>query len=96
MPLQMCIRVMKNSVFNFESTYTDLPEVFFSEVKPEPVSSPEVAVFNDELAQSLGMEFSSLSNMERAELLSGNQLPDCSRPFSQAYAGHQFGHFTIF
>ena len=30
-----------------------------------------------------------------SKLFSGNLLPEGSRTISQAYAGHQFGHFTI-
>ena len=41
------------------------------------------------------MDFSSLNNEEQADLFSGQQIPKGSAPFSQAYAGHQFGHFTI-
>ena len=38
---------------------------------------------------------SNLGENGQAELFSGNQLPKGSEPFAQAYAGHQFGHFTI-
>ena len=32
---------------------------------------------------------------EAADLFSGNRFPEGSQPLSQAYAGHQFGHFAI-
>ena len=33
--------------------------------------------------------------LDAALLLSGNRLPPGSEPIAQAYAGHQFGHFTM-
>ena len=86
---------MNECGFNFQTTYTNLPEPFFSEVSPEPVASPSVVIVNKELASSMGLDFSSLSKKEQSALFSGNQLPKGSTPFAQAYAGHQFGHFTI-
>ncbi|MDO5102512.1 MAG: protein adenylyltransferase SelO [Lautropia sp.] len=32
---------------------------------------------------------------EAAELFSGNRFPEGAQPLSQAYAGHQFGHFAM-
>ncbi len=86
---------MKNCGFNFDKTYTTLPKQFFSELNPDRVPSPAIVIVNNTLAQSLGLDFSGLSNLEQAALFTGNQLPQGSSPFSQAYAGHQFGHFTI-
>ena len=34
-------------------------------------------------------------SLDAALLLSGNRLPPGSEPIAQAYAGHQFGHFTM-
>ena len=36
-----------------------------------------------------------MTNQEKANFFSGNEIPTNLTPFSQAYAGHQFGHFTI-
>jgi len=81
--------------FNFENTYTQLPEVFFTQMSPEHVSAPELVVLNSTLADELGLEFSGLGSVEQAQMLSGNILPEGAVPFAQAYAGHQFGNFTI-
>ena len=35
-----------------------------------------------------------LDGPEGAAIFAGNALPDGARPIAQAYAGHQFGHFT--
>ena len=42
----------------------------------------------------MNLDFSKLSSTESAALLSGNTLIADSDPIAQAYAGHQFGHFT--
>lgn len=81
--------------FRFDTTYTTLPEQFFTKLKPEPVAAPAVVVINNELAETLGLDFSVLSDQQQAALFSGNQIPEDTIPFSQAYAGHQFGHFTV-
>ena len=36
----------------------------------------------------------SADSPEAAAVFAGNALPDGARPIAQAYAGHQFGHFT--
>ena len=78
-----------------ESTYAELPEVFFSKLSPTPVRQPEIIIFNQELADEIGLNLSDLSINERTEFLSGNFVPKSLEPFAQAYAGHQFGNFTM-
>ena len=73
----------------------NLPSEFYSYVKPKKVISPELAIFNDDLCKELGFDFSSLSPEDISHLLCGNTIPDGSSLIAQAYAGHQFGHFTM-
>lgn len=86
---------MKETGFNFQNTYTDLPSAFYHVDSPVEFAKPEVVVVNEELEASLGLDFSLLSEDEKALLFCGNAIPDGSVPFSQAYAGHQFGNFTM-
>ena len=51
-----------------------------------------MVVFNHPLAESLGLNATVLA--DRAAILAGNELPDGAAPLAQAYAGHQYGHFT--
>ena len=85
---------MKKSGFNFATTYMTLPEYFYTEGKPETVASPHIIIMNSPLAASLGLTLSDFTAKKLAALFSGNRLPEGATPFSQAYAGHQFGHFT--
>ena len=86
---------MKNFGFSFDTTYTTLPKQFFSESEISKVPDPKTVIFNKELADNMGLDFSGCSDLDKANLFSGNQLPLGATPFSQAYAGHQFGHFTM-
>jgi uncharacterized protein YdiU (UPF0061 family) len=52
-------------------------------------------IFNDKLGDEIGLDLSGMSEEERTKLLSGNLVPDETEPLAQAYAGHQFGNFTM-
>ena len=79
----------------FDNTYSNLPESFVSKISPIPVKSPELTIFNYNLAEELGLNFSLIDKKELSKLFSGNSLPEGSEAIAQAYAGHQFGHFTM-
>ena len=81
--------------WRFDNTYSKLPESFISESSPVQIKSPELIILNDSLSNELGLNFSSMLKEELSKLFSGNLLPEGSRTISQAYAGHQFGHFTM-
>ena len=81
--------------WRFDNTYSKLPDPFISNTSPIPVKSPELIILNDNLAKQLGLNFSLISKKELANLFSGNSLPEGSKSIAQAYAGHQFGHFTM-
>mgnify|MGYP001405981291 FL=1 len=86
---------MTCSGFKFDNTYLQLPEMFYTKLLPSPVPKPEIVILNTQLAMELGLNFSHTSLDNQAELFSGNQIPKSAEPFAQAYAGHQFGHFSI-
>ncbi|MEK9726738.1 MAG: YdiU family protein [Candidatus Margulisiibacteriota bacterium] len=81
--------------FNFDNSYLRLPSALYSQCMPSSVCAPELVILNDELAQSMALNFSILAQQDLAMLFSGNHCPQGAVPFSQAYAGHQFGHFTM-
>lgn len=81
--------------WNFDNSYRRLPQFFYSEQTPAKVSSPTLVMFNERLANQLGLHAESLHSDEGAEIFSGNRLPDGAEPIAQAYAGHQFGYFTM-
>ncbi len=81
--------------WKFDNTYSKLSETFREFVKPTPVHNPEIVIFNHQLAQELNLDFSKISNIELSKIFSGNILPQETQTLAQAYAGHQFGHFTM-
>jgi uncharacterized protein YdiU (UPF0061 family) len=76
-------------------TYAELPQLFYSDAAPVAVRDPQLVVFNRPVATKLGLEPEALEGPEGAAIFAGNTLPSCARPLAQAYAGHQFGHFTF-
>lgn len=84
-----------NIGWNFANSYTNLPTFFFTNLQPTPVHSPKLMIFNDSLATSLGLDVQSLRSEEGIAVLAGNVTPEGASALAQAYAGHQFGHFTM-
>lgn len=80
--------------WNLEHSYADLPTVFFSQLHPTPVAKPKLVVLNESLAAELGLNAEALRNDDGVAVLAGNAVPEGAVPLAQAYAGHQFGHFT--
>lgn len=93
MPLPR-VNTQKTVGWSFDNSYAKLPENFYSRIAPENVRKPRVVIINHALSQELGLNLQLLTDEQLADLLSGNLLPDGAEPISQAYAGHQFGHFT--
>ena len=81
--------------WHFDNTYSKLSDTFKEKVKPTPVHSPELVVLNDRLAKDLTLDFSKIEKKDLSQIFSGNTLPEGSSTLAQAYAGHQFGHFTM-
>jgi len=81
--------------WHFDNTYSKLSNTFKEEVKPTPVHNPELVVLNDQLAKDLNLDFSKIEKKDLSQIFSGNTLPKGSTTIAQAYAGHQFGHFTM-
>src|SRR5215212_11610521 len=83
------------SGWRLEHTYASLPELFYSPAVPTRVREPRLTVFNRTLAVALGLDPDALDGPGGAAIFAGNALPEGARPIAQAYAGHQFGHFTV-
>lgn len=81
--------------WNFDNSYLRLPELFYVRQNPVPVREPRIAAFNRTLAESLGLDAEALSGDAGAACFAGNRLPAEAEPIAQAYAGHQFGYFTM-
>ena len=78
---------MTTLIQNYDSLLT--------KIKPLPVKNPKLVLFNHSLSDELDLDFKNIKEKEIADIFSGNKLPEGTETFAQAYAGHQFGHFTI-
>ncbi|MBM7553243.1 protein adenylyltransferase SelO [Thalassobacillus pellis] len=81
--------------WNFDNSYARLPEMLYEITDPVQVRAPESVFFNKTLAASLGLNAENLENAEGMEVFGGNRIPEGALPIAQAYAGHQFGNFTM-
>ncbi len=86
--------------WQFENTYAQLPALFFSKCAPTAVRAPTLVKFNHGLATTLGLldestQAGAAQRIPLAHEFAGNALPAGAEPLAQAYAGHQFGGFSV-
>src|SRR3954469_9595342 len=81
--------------WRFDNTYARLPDVLSNPASPVAVREPRVAILNHGLADELGLDLGAIPPEAAAALFAGQDLPAGSRPIAQAYAGHQYGGFTM-
>ena len=80
--------------WNFDNSYSKLPELFFKRQEPEKVSVPKLIILNRPLAISIGLNPDLLESENQVAVFAGNNMPEGAMPLAQAYAGHQFGYFN--
>lgn len=81
--------------WRLEHTYATLPAPLFARVGPSPARSPRLVLLNRPLAAELGLDADALADESGAAVFAGAALPPGAGPIAQAYAGHQFGGFTM-
>ena len=81
--------------WRFDNTYARLPEIMLSRIAPLPVKDPKLVIFNHNLSKELGLDFSVIEDNLLPSMFAGSLLPQESECIAQAYAGHQFGYFTM-
>jgi len=80
--------------FSFDNSYARELEGFYVPCSPSAVPAPRLIKLNRALAEELGTDPDALATTSGIEMLAGNAVPDGATPLAQAYAGHQFGHFS--
>lgn len=81
--------------WRLDNSYSCLPTFFYTRLTPTPVKAPKLVLLNRGLAERLGLSVVELESDEGVSILAGNRLPPGADPLAQAYAGHQFGYFTM-
>lgn len=81
--------------FNFgETTYENLPPIFWKKQHPYQFENPQLVIFNYKLADELGIS-KELANNPHI-LTGGGEKDGTSRQLlTMAYAGYQFGNFVM-
>ena len=75
----------------WEPGFAELGNEYGSPQPPTAIDSPYLVAFNPNAAALLNLDPGEAARPEFAETFSGNSLPNGATPFSQLYAGHQFG-----
>lgn len=73
--------------------YLTLPSVFYAPLELEPLERSTLWIENHSLAEELNLSKEWLPQI--LETIQGNKRTRIKSVFAQAYAGHQFGHFTM-
>lgn len=81
-----------NPGWNFDNSYSRLPEIYYTKMKFNPVENPHAVILNQQLAITLGLQPDLLESQEVINVFAGNENPEGGLPLAQAYVGHQFGH----
>jgi len=80
---------------NFSNSYASLDAAFYERTRPTPVQSPQLFLWNSELAEQLMIPNElKHDSVARAQAFSGNSIIPGSEPVATVYAGHQFGSFV--
>ena len=74
---------------DFDFSYLSLPKSFYSISKPSKFTNANMGLFNEQMAKQLNL---SNSHQDLISLITNEKYHQ--RSYAQAYAGHQFGHFT--
>ncbi len=94
-PGSSCSDASVNVGWKLSHTYAQLPNELFEVVQPTPVRQPSSVLINSALANDLGLDAEALASPDQLDILAGNRLPPDGHPIAQAYAGHQFGGFSM-
>jgi len=80
--------------WRWDHSYARLPSMLHERTRPQAVAGGQVVVLNRTLAEDLGLDAAVLEMEGYAGVFAGNRVPAGAYPIAQAYAGHQYGHFT--
>lgn len=70
-----------------------LSKNFYAEVSPTAVKNPKFVILNKKLISEFSLDI--YDEKLLLDIFSGKKQLENFKPIAQAYAGHQFGHFTM-
>ncbi len=77
-------------MFNFDFSYLSLPKKFYTHTKPDINPSAKVFILNNVICNKFNFTFDDKQKLISFLCSDVNH----KKSYAQAYAGHQFGHFT--
>ncbi|SVC24313.1 uncharacterized protein METZ01_LOCUS277167, partial [marine metagenome] len=86
---------ISNVGWKFDNSYISLPNILMTKINPTRVKFPKLVILNHDLAKDLNLDFNYINENKLASVFAGNELPKGAESIAQAYAGHQFGYFTM-
>lgn len=75
----------------WDHAFAALGPAFHTELQPTPLPAPALVSGNQRLAEELGLPAGWLAQPRTVHQLTGNLVPEGSRPIATVYSGHQFG-----
>lgn len=79
---------------NFDNSYLRLPNLFYQQIEPTPLTDPFLIAFNPDVATLLDLDANSVRSADLAKYFSGQALLAGSQPLAMKYTGHQFGVYN--
>ena len=80
---------------NLDNNRRKVFDAMYSYVVPKVPSAPELIHVSLEMAENLGLKNNEVNSDEFLRVFSGTEVYKKTEPYAMAYAGHQFGHFTM-
>ncbi len=78
----------------FDNTHARELQGLYVPAQPAASPQPRLRFLNCPLAHALGLDADALATDAGVAVLAGNVVPATAQPLAQAYAGHQFGHYS--
>lgn len=81
--------------FAFDNSFHVDMEGFYVPAEAAKPIAARLLAFNHPLAVRLSLDIAGVGEEELASIFSGAEIPEDAAPIALAYAGHQFGHFSL-
>ena len=78
----------------FNNSYSNLPECFYTRIDATPLDNPEFVCFSKAVGKLLDLEGSHHHREQLTRICSGNAVWPGSTPIAMVYSGHQFGDYN--
>ncbi len=82
------------SELTFNNTYSELPSVFGTQIKPQPLTDPFLVSVNPKVCTLLELDLDEANTDYFVDLFTGNDELHGFFPIAMKYTGHQFGQYN--